>query len=91
MAKDRSGNRPRRAGGSPPPRREGGRSRPPKPISGSIPGGSGRGKTHKGPGGGAVGGDCCPMVAALRSVKRGKFRLASRYATWSIRLMMGVA
>jgi hypothetical protein len=31
--------------------------------------------------------DCCPMVAAVRSVKRGKFRLARRYAALSARLI----
>jgi hypothetical protein len=31
---------------------------------------------------------CCPMVAAVKSVKRGKFRLARRYAVMSIRLMV---
>lgn len=30
---------------------------------------------------------CCPMVAAVQSVKRGKFRLARRYAAMSVRLM----
>lgn len=30
---------------------------------------------------------CCPMVAALASVKRGKFRLARRYAIMSARLI----
>lgn len=30
---------------------------------------------------------CCPMVAAVQSVKRGKFRLARRYAAMSIRLI----
>lgn len=30
---------------------------------------------------------CCPMVAAVRSVKRGKYRLASRYARLSVRLI----
>jgi hypothetical protein len=30
---------------------------------------------------------CCPMVAAVQSVKRGKFRLARRYAAWSLRLI----
>lgn len=29
---------------------------------------------------------CCPMVAAVQSVKRGKFRLARRYAAMSVRL-----
>lgn len=30
---------------------------------------------------------CCPMVEAARSVRRGKFRLARRYAAWSVRLI----
>lgn len=30
---------------------------------------------------------CCPMVAAVRSVKDGKFRLAFRYARWSAQLI----
>lgn len=30
---------------------------------------------------------CCSMVAAVRSVKRGKYRLARRYAAMSIRLI----
>lgn len=30
---------------------------------------------------------CCPMVAALVSVKQGKFRLARRYARMSVRLL----
>jgi len=33
------------------------------------------------------GNDCCPMVAAIRSAKRGQFRLARRYATMSVRLL----
>lgn len=32
-------------------------------------------------------GGCCPMVAAVRSVKRGQFRLARRYAVMSVRLV----
>ena len=32
--------------------------------------------------------DCCPMVAAVRSVKHGKFRLAHRYARMSVRLIL---
>lgn len=36
------------------------------------------------------GGPCsCPMGAAVRSVKRGKFRLAQRYAVMSVRLIAG--
>lgn len=30
---------------------------------------------------------CCPMVAAVKSVKRGRFRLAKRYAAMSVRLL----
>lgn len=30
---------------------------------------------------------CCAMAAALRSVKRGQFRLARRYAALSVRLL----
>lgn len=33
-------------------------------------------------------GGCCPMAAALVSVKRGKFRLARRYALMSANLIM---
>jgi hypothetical protein len=32
---------------------------------------------------------CCPMVAAVRSARRGQFRLARRYATLSVRLLAG--
>jgi len=32
-------------------------------------------------------GKCCPMVAAVVSVKRGQFRLARRYAAMSVRLL----
>jgi hypothetical protein len=49
-----------------------------------------RGKTshRSGGGGGGKKNDCCPMVAAVRSVKRGQFRLARRYAVMSIRLLV---
>lgn len=30
---------------------------------------------------------CCPMVAAVKSVKQGKYKLARRYAAMSVRLM----
>lgn len=30
---------------------------------------------------------CCPMNAAVRSARRGKFRLARRYAGLAVRLM----
>lgn len=40
--------------------------------------------TSTGPAGG---GGCCPMVAALVSVRRGKLRLARRYALMSVRLI----
>jgi hypothetical protein len=32
---------------------------------------------------------CCPMVAAAASARRGKYRLARRYAWMSVRLMSG--
>lgn len=32
---------------------------------------------------------CCPMVAAVRAARRGRFRLAGRYARWSVRLIAG--
>jgi hypothetical protein len=41
-----------------------------------------RGKTSHGKDKG-----CCPMVAAVQSVKRGKYRLARRYAVMSLRLI----
>jgi hypothetical protein len=31
--------------------------------------------------------DCCPMVAAVRAVRRGKYRLARRYTVMSVRLI----
>lgn len=30
---------------------------------------------------------CCPMVAAVQAASRGRWRLARRYASWSVRLM----
>lgn len=48
-----------------------------------------QGKTsHRAGGGGSKGNKCCPMVAAVVSVKRGKFRLAGRYARMSGRLIL---
>lgn len=49
-----------------------------------------RGKTsHRaGGGGGGKKKDCCPMVAAFQSVKRGKWRLARRYAAMSVGLIL---
>jgi hypothetical protein len=32
---------------------------------------------------------CCPMVAAARAARAGKFRLARRYAAMSVRLIVG--
>lgn len=46
-----------------------------------------RGKTSHGGGGQPPKKECCPMVAAVRSVKEGKFKLARRYAAMSVRLM----
>jgi hypothetical protein len=34
-------------------------------------------------------GDCCPMVAAVRAAAGGRWRLARRYAAWSVRLLAG--
>jgi hypothetical protein len=53
--------------------------------------GTGRGTTHKSGGGGqkppARG--CCPMVAALRSARAGRWVLARRYFRMSVRLLAG--
>lgn len=47
-----------------------------------------RGKTsHRAGGGKPPEKKCCPMVAAVVSVKQGKFRLARRYAAMSVRLI----
>ena len=46
---------------------------------GANPGGGGGGHKKKG---------CCPMVAAVKSVKQGQFRLARRYAKMSARLIV---
>jgi hypothetical protein len=44
--------------------------------------------THKRGGGGKPPKKgCCPMVAAVRSVKQGQYRLARRYAAMSVRLI----
>lgn len=32
---------------------------------------------------------CCAMVEAVRSVRRGKYRLARRYTAMSVRLLVG--
>lgn len=32
--------------------------------------------------------DCCPMVAAAKAAKRGKYRLARRYAAMSAGLLL---
>lgn len=45
--------------------------------------------SHKrGGGGGSNKKGCCPMAEAGRSVRRGKFKLAGRYARMSVRLML---
>lgn len=31
--------------------------------------------------------ECCPMVAAVHALERGQFRLARRYAGWSLRII----
>lgn len=58
------------------------------------PGGAGYGKPrHRVPSQlppSTKGGDsCCPMVAAARSLRQGKPRLARRYALMSLRLIAG--
>lgn len=68
----------------------------PNPYGGgnSNPGGAGgyRGKIRPTGGGGKPPKkSCCPMVEAGRSIKRGKFKLAGRYAAMSIRLLVARA
>lgn len=47
-----------------------------------------RGKTsHAGGGGGGHKKKCCAMVAAFGAARRGKYRLAGRYARLSVRLI----
>lgn len=67
-----------------------------RPPAGRPPNRRGRGGIGPGPayrpteGGGGTNHkkkDCCPMVAALTSIRRGKLRLARRYALMSIRLI----
>jgi hypothetical protein len=56
--------------------------------------GSSKGTAYKGSHGGKPprkGGGCCPMAAAVRSAKRGQFRLARRYAVMSVRLIAAKA
>lgn len=75
-----------------------------KARAGSGPGRpSGRGPNYRRPGGGGGGtggytggtthrgGDCCPMAAAVHAARRGKLRLARRYAAMSVRLIAGRA
>lgn len=51
--------------------------------------GTGKGTSHRGgtrpPAPPSKG--CCPMVAAVRSVRHGRYRLARRYAAMSVRLI----
>lgn len=72
------------------------------PPAGAKTGNTGKGTNHKATKAAktkttkaapaSTGGCKCPMAAAARSVKRGKFRLAARYAAWSVRLIAaGVA
>jgi hypothetical protein len=71
--------KPRPSGGRPPNRSGGGAGNGPLPHYRS--GGTGGGTNHKG-------GDCCPMVAAVRAATHGRFRLAARYARLSGRLIV---
>lgn len=74
----RGTSRPVRSNGRPP-RRRGRAGTGPGPAY--RPSSTGGGTPHKGDT------SCCPMVAAVKSIKRGKFRLARRYAGLSVRLM----
>lgn len=70
-----------------------------RPGAGRPPGRRGRGGVGPGPGyrSGNTGSgtshtgktSCCPMVAAVRSVRQGRYRLARRYAVMSVRLLAG--
>jgi hypothetical protein len=68
-----------------------------RPKGGRPPGRRGKGGVGPGPGyktsgtgkGTKHNGNCCSMVAAVRAVKRGKYRLARRYAAMSVRLIAG--
>jgi len=61
------------------------------PGSRAYPGGGASGGGTPAKSGAGAGGNkdrgCCPMVAAGRAARRGKFRLAARYAAWSVRLI----
>lgn len=60
----------------------------PSPAGGPLPKGNpGRKPPAPRPHSNRGSGDCCPMVAAVRSVRRGRFRLARRYAVMSVRLI----
>lgn len=62
----------------------------PKPNHGrkpSAPRGNVHGRKPSPPKPPAGKSECCPMVAAVTAARRGKYRLARRYAAWSIRLI----
>jgi hypothetical protein len=62
----------------------------PNPYGGgnSNPGGPGGRRRKIKTGTGKKKKGCCSMVAAVKSVKRGKYRLARRYAAMSVRLIV---
>jgi len=71
-------------------------AKPTKPKGGRPPGRRGKAGVGPGPayrpstsGGGTThkGGGCCPMVAAVRAARAGRYRLARRYAAMSVRLI----
>lgn len=78
-------------------------AKPAKPSKGRPPGRRGKGGKGPGPGyvpnpntggtkhkpGSGTSGDCCPMVAAVRSALKGKWKLAARYTRLSARLIAG--
>lgn len=85
MAKGTS--RPRGSGGRPSGRQGGAGS---APRGAASTGGTGKATKHTGKTKPAKPSKkCCPMVAALVSVKRRHYRLASRYARLSLRLIAG--
>lgn len=74
------GNNPRPSSGRPPGRRGRGGIGPP---AGARTGSHGKGTSHTGNQTG-----CCPMVAGIKAIRRGKFRLGRRYLAWSFWLIV---
>lgn len=60
----------------------------PSPAGGPLPRGNHGRKPKAPPPHTSRGGGCCAMAAAGRAVRRGRFRLARRYAVMSVRLVV---